>query len=56
MKVKALISFSGLIAMTKNEIRDIENKEIYSDLIKAGYVEQIKEQKSSRKKVTTDED
>lgn len=55
MQVKALISFSGLISMRKGEIREIKDKEIYSDLIKAGYVEQVKEQKSSRKKVIQDE-
>lgn len=56
MQVKALVSFSGLISMRKGEIREIKDKKIYSDLIKAGYVEQIKEQKSSRKKVTENED
>ena len=42
--------------MRKGEIREIKDKEIYSDLIKAGYVEQVKEQKSSRKRVIQDED
>lgn len=55
MQVKALLSFSGLISMRKGEIREIKDKTIYADLIKAGYVEQIKEQKSPRKKVNADE-
>lgn len=55
MQVKALVNFSGLISMRKGEIREIKDKEIYSDLIKVGYVEQVKEQKSSRKKVIQDE-
>lgn len=42
MKVKALISFSGLISMSKGEVRDIANKEIYEDLLKAKYVEKVK--------------
>ncbi len=45
--------------MTKNEIRDINNKEIYEDLIRAGYVEAVENDvktKTSRKKVTANED
>lgn len=55
MQVKALVNFSGLISMRKGEIREIKDKGIYLDLIKVGYVEQVKEQKSSRKKVIRDE-
>lgn len=54
MKVKALINFSGLVTMQNGEVRDIKDKEIYNDLIKAGYVEEVK--RSSRKKVKADED
>ena len=41
MKVKALISFSGVISMGKGELRNIETKEVLSDLIRCGYVEPV---------------
>ena len=56
MKFKALVSFSGILSMKKNEVREIENKIIYKDLLQAGYVEEVKEDKvKGRKKVNADE-
>ena len=48
MKVKALISFAGVVSMGENEIAEISNDEVAKDLIKAGYVEPItdKEEKA----------
>jgi len=43
MKYRALISFVGLISMAKGETREINNKEIISDLLKAKYIEEVKE-------------
>jgi hypothetical protein len=51
MKVKAKVSFSGLISMHEGEEREIENKVIYEDLLNAGYVDEVK----SKKKVKADE-
>ena len=48
MEVRALIGFSGLVSMRKNEVRDIRDKSIVTDLLRAGYVEQI--EKWSKKK------
>lgn len=42
MKVKALTSFAGVINMTIGEERDI-TEPVAKDLIKAGYIEQVKE-------------
>lgn len=41
MKVKALISFSGIISMQIGETRDISNEEIVEDLKQAGYVKTV---------------
>lgn len=41
MKVKALISFSGVISMHEGEIRDIDNKEVLTDLLNAQYVKKV---------------
>ena len=51
MKVKAVVSFCGLVSMAKNEVREINDKVILDDLLQAGYVEEVK----SRKKVKADE-
>lgn len=52
MRVKALTNFSGLISMSKGEEKDINDKFIIEDLIKAGYIEEVK----SKKKVKANED
>ena len=38
MKVKANISFCGTISMAKNEVKDIPEGGVLSDLLAAGYV------------------
>ena len=50
---KALVSFSGLVSMSKGQVREIEDKEIIKDLLNAGYIEEvkpIKEVKTTKKK------
>lgn len=53
---KALKSFSGLVNMTKNEIKEIKDEVIAKDLLKAGYIEKVKEEpkkiKEEIKKIT----
>ena len=41
MKVRALIGFCGLVSMRKGEVREIRDKDIVTDLLRAGYVEQV---------------
>lgn len=45
---RAKIGFSGLITMKKNEVREIKNKNIVKDLLKAGYIEEVKPTKSEK--------
>jgi len=45
MKYRALVSFSGKICMAMGESREITDKSIASDLLKAGYIEELKETK-----------
>ena len=53
MLYKALISFSGVVSMATDEIRDISDKSIAMDLLKAGYVEEVpQEEKKTVKKKT----
>lgn len=41
MKVRAVENFSGLISMSKGEERELDNKLLLSDLLRAGYVEEV---------------
>ncbi len=45
MLVKALVSFCGVVSMTGGEVKDITEKPIVDDLVKAGYVEKVKKEK-----------
>ncbi len=47
MKVKATVSICGKICMAKGEIRDIADKEICKDLIRCGYVKEVKSDESA---------
>ena len=39
---QALISFSGIISMTKGEIRKLSNHDLIQDLLKANFIEEYK--------------
>jgi hypothetical protein len=52
MKIKALVSFSGLISMAKGEEKVIKDKVILEDLLQAGYVEEVP---STKKRVKADD-
>lgn len=43
MKFRALVSFVGRISMAKGQVREISNQELISDLLKAKYIEEVKE-------------
>ena len=47
---KALVSFSGIITMAVGDVREISDKAIADDLVKAGYVEPINAEKKDKKK------
>lgn len=56
MLYRALVSFSGLVTMRKNEVREITDEEIIKDLLKAKYIELAQgsnEPKPTTKKKTT---
>lgn len=42
---KALISFSGAVSMVEGEVKEITDKAIVEDLLKAGYIEEVKTEK-----------
>ena len=49
MKYKALISFTGKISMAMGEIRDISDPPIEKDLVDAGYIKPVEEEKKTTK-------
>jgi len=56
MRVKALKSFAGKVTMSFGEVREIKDKVVLKDLLRAGYVEEIKEDEDKgKKKVKADE-
>ncbi len=42
---RALKSFSGKISMRKGEVKAITDKAVIADLLRAGYIEEIKAEK-----------
>lgn len=41
MKIKAKVSFCGVLSMGKGEIREYGNETVLSDLLRAGYIEEV---------------
>lgn len=39
MLVRAKISFSGAVSMTAGDVREIKDKYVLNDLLRAGYIE-----------------
>ena len=55
--LKALTSFSGIVSMYEGETRDIDDAAVVADLLRAGYVEEVKPTKGrTRKTATTTEE
>ena len=48
MKIKALASFSGAFSMYKGEVGEHSDKAVLSDLLQAGYIEEVKEEKHKK--------
>ena len=42
MRYKALTSFSGLVSMAVDEVREISDQSIADDLLHAGYIMEMK--------------
>lgn len=39
---KALKTFTGQVKMKKGEVRDLKDKAVAKDLLRAGYIEEVK--------------
>lgn len=46
---KALKTFSGKVSMRKGETRELTDKAVINDLVKAGYIEEVQPAKKTTK-------
>ena len=46
---KALKSFCGKVSMHKGETRNLTDKAVINDLVRAGYIEEVQPAKKSKK-------
>lgn len=51
---KALKSFSGAISMHEGETREIDDAELVADLLRAGYIEEVKPKRGRNVKKSVD--
>ena len=49
-KVKALVSFAGKVSMSAGKVGEITDPVILSDLVRAGYVEELESEKVEAQK------
>ena len=50
MAYKATRSFSGIVSMKKGDVKDIKDVEVAKDLLRAGYVIALEEEKPQESK------
>lgn len=53
MQYKALVSFSGVISMSAGQVREISDKALADDLVKAGYIVNLEDLKPQKPKPKT---
>lgn len=46
---RALKTFSGKVSMRKGEVKAITDKTVVADLLRCGYIEEVKEEKKKSK-------
>ncbi|MGF7059282.1 hypothetical protein [Brassicibacter mesophilus] len=49
MLVRAKISFAGAFSMYKGEVKECNDKVVLQDLLKADYVEEVEQEKATKK-------
>ena len=54
MKIEAMVSFCGVLSMSKGEIRDYSVEPVVSDLMEAGYIREISEKTVEKTKPEND--
>lgn len=49
MKIRAKISFCGVLSMGLGEVTECNDKNLLSDLLRAGYIEEVKDEPKEEK-------
>lgn len=55
MLVRAKISFAGTFSMHQSEVKECDDKAVLQDLFKAGYIEEVTQDKPTTKGGKTNE-
>ncbi len=45
---RAKVTFSGIVSMTMDEVRNISDPSIVADLLRAGYIEKVEKPESKK--------
>ena len=45
---RAVLGFTGVITMKKGEVKEIKDKALVKDLLKAGYIVEVKPEKAKK--------
>ncbi len=48
MLVRAKVSFAGTFSMYKGEVKECSDKAVLQDLLQAGYIEEVKQEKTTK--------
>lgn len=49
MLVRAKVSFAGTFSMYKGEVKECNDEVVLQDLLKAGYIEEVEQEKTTMK-------
>jgi hypothetical protein len=52
---KALKTFGGVVSMAEGEVKDISDPTVVKDLVKAGYIEEVKPAEGKAKKTAKED-
>ena len=55
MRYKALVGFSGIVSMAKDEVKELTDQNVVNDLLNAGYIEEVKKRGRPPKGVAKNE-
>lgn len=55
MKYRALVGFSGIVSMAKDEVKELADQNIIDDLLSANYIEEVKKRGRPPKEVAKNE-
>lgn len=55
MRYKALVGFSGIVSMAKDEVKELTDQNVINDLLSANYIKEVKKRGRPSKGVEENE-